>query len=1047
MPRAGAPAGRPPSGTSWCGHCGAFRPEADFKFNKKTNKLALTCAECSAKEAERKRIERLKRKRPDQEDTLQKEVLREITWEAFVDEVKDKMKDEESARDLVLKARVNCSAVLPSQESTSTGRAQLLAEELGKAMKLHWTPERHRERVRTNDGNHIYSCAQLRERQHKEKEAKEGSRVIRRMPRFDCDGWLQIAIAASSTSAEISIRHAFKHDDYIDIALPDKWKAFIEENAATHTPGQLWRHIVREESLGKAAGKLDLPFSAKAVQHWWHVCSKGEWSFAKDPLESAREFILRHGDEHFIKLLDVVAAPGTQVLAFEVSDFIDEWAPHCQELAMDSTFGTNGANYELFAAVAGAEGSGIPMAFCYIQTDKDNPDRVGSKQLVLESFLKLLKGRGIHPEYVLTDKDWSEINAMGSVWPCAKHQLCFWHALRAVKQRLAKLRERPKRYNVEAAHARFEFISLSFVPLAQQADGVHIDPPPPQPLPRVRFLFAGRPLAVQPSSESNSQHQASAQPLPKLTIRLPPRAPHAAAAPDAAESLDNTSEDFDLERFSGVPGGIYEDRASDEVEEDDERSDDGKFFADSAERAARGDVDEVEDDWEWDGAQGLSDDPVEDLRKQINALERETLEDQEPEAEDDLETPPEAPSSTQRKRAPKPPDYTFCPAPHRITILRLFAKHASQHPLLPERHGLLRTNDEIYEAAVREMYEHCFRNKLCEVWGYLWTSWYSPEKWKLWARAANPSSIPVHRTTMMVEALWRNLKRLVLHLYNRPPLDLANFAIITKSLPPYRLTLSKLLSPVQGRVKKLTHMQVAFKRSWVALLKSAIKGAYTTSITMWTCDCGAQKYHAFLLCKHLVQAVGDIPPEWWTAVSRYHIRPFYTVPIDGTVAPAPESKRNYGWILRMDPQAREGVPLPGRPLTPSPLDSARLPPPDEDALAEDDIANDQIYSSPSKPPPTGRDGLMRVRAGGGAGFELDNNEVLETEEVAAYLKYVAEELLEHKNDTDQRWVRNLKKKVKPAVTAGRELKQHNERRTMPVTNAPGSTLFYRHHPK
>ena len=77
------------------------------------------------------------------------------------------------------------------------------------------------------------------------------------------------------------------------------------------------------------------------------------------------------------------------------------------------------------------------MAFCYIQTNKNDPDRAGSKQKVLESFLYKLKARGIHPEYVLTDKDWSEINAMGAVWPWAKHQLCFWHALRALQQRLA----------------------------------------------------------------------------------------------------------------------------------------------------------------------------------------------------------------------------------------------------------------------------------------------------------------------------------------------------------------------------------------------------------------------------------------------------------------------------------------------------------------------------------------------------------------------------------------------------------------------------------
>ncbi|PCH36009.1 hypothetical protein WOLCODRAFT_39395, partial [Wolfiporia cocos MD-104 SS10] len=131
------------------------------------------------------------------------------------------------------------------------------------------------------------------------------------------------------------------------------------------------------------------------------------------------------------------------------------------------------------------------------------------------------------------------------------------------------------------------------------------------------------------------------------------------------------------------------------------------------------------------------------------------------------------------------PEYQFCPANHHLPIMRLFVKHASQHTLLPERHGQPRTASDIRRDAVTEMYFHCERNQLCEVWAYLWTSWYSPSRWIIWARSANPNSIPRKRTTMMVEALWHNIKRLVLHMYNRPPVDLTAYAVITKALPPY----------------------------------------------------------------------------------------------------------------------------------------------------------------------------------------------------------------------------------------------------------------------
>lgn len=94
----------------------------------------------------------------------------------------------------------------------------------------------------------------------------------------------------------------------------------------------------------------------------------------------------------------------------------------------------------------------------------------GAKQAVLESFLKQLKRHGVNPKFTLTDKDWSEINAMRAVWPRAKHQLCFWHALRALKKRLAKPKGGPTYYNAETAHAEFSFIDLRFVPISQQGD-------------------------------------------------------------------------------------------------------------------------------------------------------------------------------------------------------------------------------------------------------------------------------------------------------------------------------------------------------------------------------------------------------------------------------------------------------------------------------------------------------------------------------------------------------------------------------------------------
>ena len=263
--------------------------------------------------------------------------------------------------------------------------------------------------------------------------------------------------------------------------------------------------------------------------------------------------------------------------------------------------------------------------------------------------------------------------------------------------------------------------------------------------------------------------------------------------------------------------------------------------------------------------------------------------------------PNESCPDSERGPKPKDPIYQFCPSAHRLAILRLFAKHASLHSLLPERHGKLRTAMEIRRDSVFEMYTHCWLNNLSEVWAYLWSQWYSPDRWKLWTRSSYSRSIPCKRTTMIVESLWRNLKRIYMPLYNRPPVDLTTRVLVTQLTPQYRLSLALLLQTQRsGRPQAPGHFQEALKKSWTRLLAIPIKGSYVTDVLRWTCDCGSQKYHSYLLCKHLVQAANhDISNRWWTTVIRYHIQPFYLIPVDGLLPEPPESRFNHGWHVRM----------------------------------------------------------------------------------------------------------------------------------------------------
>lgn len=223
--------------------------------------------------------------------------------------------------------------------------------------------------------------------------------------------------------------------------------------------------------------------------------------------------------------------------------------------------------------------------------------------------------------------------------------------------------------------------------------------------------------------------------------------------------------------------------------------------------------------------------------------------------------------------------YQFCPAPHRRQILHLFTVHFCLHPLFPERDGTY-TKKQIRDRAVYEMYMFCWQRGLAEVWGYLWTSWYQPSRWKLWARSTSPY-VSRLRTTMTVENHWRQLKHKHLHHLVRPRLDQLTWILITEVTPAY-LARSNIMEDTHrlGRGKSLSPYQRAFKTSWKLLRRLAVSSrTYTVNIPSWTCNCGAQKIHPHHLCKHLVQAVGqNMPVRFWREVYRRRSLPLYQHP-------------------------------------------------------------------------------------------------------------------------------------------------------------------------
>lgn len=121
----------------------------------------------------------------------------------------------------------------------------------------------------------------------------------------------------------------------------------------------------------------------------------------------------------------------------------------------------------MYALLGELAGSGCPLGYLLIHSAPGEGES-GGKQRYIEKLLAHFKEAwALKPIFTLTDKDMSEINAFLDVFPSAKHQLCFWHCLRAIKTCLSILRRRPKFYDVKEVMKEFPWIDEEFVPCAQ----------------------------------------------------------------------------------------------------------------------------------------------------------------------------------------------------------------------------------------------------------------------------------------------------------------------------------------------------------------------------------------------------------------------------------------------------------------------------------------------------------------------------------------------------------------------------------------------------
>lgn len=137
----------------------------------------------------------------------------------------------------------------------------------------------------------------------------------------------------------------------------------------------------------------------------------------------------------------------------------------------------------------------------------------------------------------------------------------------------------------------------------------------------------------------------------------------------------------------------------------------------------------------------------------------------------------------------------------RQDIEDMFVRHFNAHPFIPSANGTLMSSAEIYRQAPSELYTWCFSKNFYQLWAYLWTNWYRPDQWKLWARSAYPQEIPVLKTTMIMEFHWRLVKHDYLHRFNRVRIDLVAWILISRVVPEAMRNMHALINRDHRSVK------------------------------------------------------------------------------------------------------------------------------------------------------------------------------------------------------------------------------------------------------
>ncbi|KZT21979.1 hypothetical protein NEOLEDRAFT_1150272 [Neolentinus lepideus HHB14362 ss-1] len=256
------------------------------------------------------------------------------------------------------------------------------------------------------------------------------------------------------------MNHNLAHPHYTNISVPESIQKFVWEHRR-QTPGQIWDQILTDND-GKSP-----EFTQWQIYALWQQINEDMWRLDDGQVTSAWK-VLEAANGEEAEIIDVTWEKGITVMAFALKELVAIFGAETAELAMDSTWKTNAVAYELYAIVSEANCQALPMGFV-LTAMTDGSATKGAKERMLTETLQWFKKHCSNVKFTLSDKDWSKIQAFHKVFPDMKHQICYWHAIKYIGERLTENKP-PAAYDPWKAHTMFSFIDLTWAPGVTRGD-------------------------------------------------------------------------------------------------------------------------------------------------------------------------------------------------------------------------------------------------------------------------------------------------------------------------------------------------------------------------------------------------------------------------------------------------------------------------------------------------------------------------------------------------------------------------------------------------